>query len=42
VTDTGQEQFTLRLENLPQREHLLVIRVLDSANNAGLAKIVLP
>jgi hypothetical protein len=42
VTDTGQEQFTLRLENLPQGEHLLVIRVLDSANNAGLAKIVLP
>jgi hypothetical protein len=42
VTDTNHEQFSLRLENLPPGEHLLVIRVLDSANNAGLAKVVLP
>jgi hypothetical protein len=35
------ERFTLSLDNLPAGEHLLVIRVLDSANNTGLVKVVL-
>jgi hypothetical protein len=29
------------LDKLSQGEHPVVIRVLDSANNAGLAKVVL-
>jgi hypothetical protein len=41
VIDTQTEQFSLTLENVPPGEHLLVIRVLDSANNAGLTKVVL-
>jgi hypothetical protein len=41
VIDMSEERFTLALDNLPPGEHLLVIRVLDSANNTGLAKVVL-
>jgi hypothetical protein len=41
VIDTGTEQFSLTLENVPPGEHLLVIRVLDSANNTGLTKVIL-
>jgi hypothetical protein len=40
VTDSAKEKFQLRLENFPQGEHLIVIRVYDIAGNAGLAKIV--
>jgi len=41
VIDSQQERFVLSLEKLTPGEHLMVIRVLDSANNAGLAKVVL-
>jgi hypothetical protein len=42
VIDSQQEKFLLSLDKLTPGEHLIVIRVLDSANNAGLAKVVLP
>ena len=41
VIDSQQEKFVLSLDKLTPGEHLVVIRVLDSANNAGLAKVVL-
>jgi hypothetical protein len=41
VIDTQNEQFSLSLDNVAPGEHLLVIRVLDSANNTGLTKVVL-
>ena len=40
VTDSPSERFHLRLDKLRLGEHLLVVRVFDSANNAGLAKII--
>lgn len=41
VTDSPTEQFRIRLDNLRSGEHLVVVRVYDSAGNAGLAKTVL-
>ncbi|MGC9950582.1 MAG: hypothetical protein ABSF64_29805 [Bryobacteraceae bacterium] len=41
VIDSQREKFVLSLDKLTPGEHLVVIRVLDSANNAGLAKVVL-
>ncbi|MGA2133386.1 MAG: hypothetical protein ABSH50_13915 [Bryobacteraceae bacterium] len=41
VIDSQQEKFVLSLDKLAPGEHLVVLRVLDSANNAGLAKVVL-
>lgn len=41
ITDSPHEQFHLHLDNLRPGEHLLVFRVYDSANNAGLAKVIL-
>lgn len=41
VIDSQQERFVLSLDKLAPGEHLVVIRVLDSASNAGLAKVVL-
>jgi hypothetical protein len=41
VIDSQHEKFVLPLDKLNPGEHLVVIRVLDSANNAGLAKVVL-
>jgi sugar lactone lactonase YvrE len=41
VIDSQHEKFVLSLDKLTPGEHLVVIRVLDSANNAGLAKVVL-
>jgi len=41
VIDSQQENFVLSLDKLAPGEHLVVIRVLDSASNAGLAKVVL-
>jgi hypothetical protein len=41
VIDSMRERFVLELTGLPPGEHLLVIRVADSANNTGLAKVVL-
>ena len=41
VIDSLRERFTLDLTGLAPGEHLLVVRVADSANNSGLAKVVL-
>jgi hypothetical protein len=41
VIDSQREHFVLSLEKLSPGEHLVVLRVTDSANNAGLAKLVL-
>jgi hypothetical protein len=41
VTDSPRESFHLHLDALRPGEHLLVFRVYDTANNAGLARIVL-
>lgn len=41
VTDSPREQFHIAIENLRPGEHLLVVRAYDTANNAGLAKIVI-
>jgi hypothetical protein len=41
VIDSLREKFVLDLSSLAPGEHLLVIRAADSANNTGLAKVVL-
>jgi hypothetical protein len=41
VIDSLREKFSLDLTNLRPGEHLLVVRASDSANNAGVAKVVL-
>jgi hypothetical protein len=41
VTDSPRERFHLHLDSLHSGEHLLVVRVYDSANNAGLARVTL-
>jgi hypothetical protein len=41
VIDSPREKFALDLKGLASGEHLLVIRAADSANNTGLAKIIL-
>jgi len=41
VIDSQHEQFVLSLDKLTPDEHLVVVRVVDSASNTGLAKIVL-
>jgi sugar lactone lactonase YvrE len=40
IMDSQRERFLLKLDNLPPGEHLLVFRAIDSANNAGLGKVV--
>ena len=41
VTDSPHEQYRIAVDKLRPGEHLLVIRAYDSANNAGLAKVVI-
>lgn len=41
ILDSPRERFLLRLENVPPGEHLVVVRAVDAANNAGLAKVVI-
>ena len=41
VVDSQRENFKLSLDPLSAGEHLLVLRAVDSAGNAGLAKVVL-
>ena len=41
VIDSLRERFVLDLTGLSPGEHLLVLRAADSANNSGLAKVVL-
>jgi hypothetical protein len=40
ITDSPREQFLLHVDKLRPGEHLLVFRVYDSANNVGLARVV--
>jgi hypothetical protein len=40
VTDSPHEQFHIVVDKLLPGEHLLVVRAYDTANNAGLAKVV--
>jgi hypothetical protein len=41
VTDSPREQYHIAIDRLPPGEHLLVVRAYDTANNAGLAKVVI-
>ncbi|MDQ2899255.1 MAG: hypothetical protein M3Y07_05570 [Acidobacteriota bacterium] len=41
VIDSRVERFHLHLDTVPPGEHVLVLRVVDSGNNAGLAKVIL-
>ncbi|HLG95793.1 MAG TPA: hypothetical protein VKX49_05730 [Bryobacteraceae bacterium] len=41
LTDSPHEQYHIAVEKLRPGEHLLVVRAYDSANNAGLAKVVI-
>jgi hypothetical protein len=41
VIDSLRESFVLDLNNLSAGEHVVVIRVADSANNNGVAKVIL-
>jgi len=41
IIDSLREKFVLDLTGLAPGEHLLVIRAADSANNTGLAKVIL-
>jgi sugar lactone lactonase YvrE len=41
ILDSQSEQFRLHIDGLAPGEHLLVIRVVDSGNNTGLAKVIL-
>jgi len=41
ILDSPSEEFRLHIEAVPAGEHLLVIRVVDSGGNTGLAKVVL-
>jgi hypothetical protein len=42
IVDGLRQKFALDLTGLAPGEHLLVIRVTDSAGNTGVAKAVLP
>jgi sugar lactone lactonase YvrE len=41
VTDSPHEEFHIAIDKLRPGEHLLVVRAYDTANNAGLAKVVI-
>jgi hypothetical protein len=41
ILDSRTEQFRLHLDHVPAGEHVLVVRVADSGNNTGLAKVIL-
>ncbi len=40
LTDSPREQYHIAIDRLRPGEHIVVVRVYDSANNAGLAKVV--
>lgn len=41
VLDSPTEKFRLELEQVDPGEHLIVVRVFDASNNAGLTKVLL-
>ena len=41
ITDSPREQYHIAIDRLRPGEHLLVVRAYDTANNAGLAKVVI-
>jgi len=41
VLDSPEERFRLLLQDVPPGEHLVVLRVFDASNNAGLARVLL-
>jgi hypothetical protein len=41
ITDAPREQYHISIDRLRAGEHLLVVRAYDTANNAGLAKVVI-
>ena len=41
IIDSPSEKFHLHLEKVPEGEHVIVLRLVDSGNNAGLKKLVL-
>ncbi len=41
LTDSPREQYHMAIDRLRAGEHLLVVRAYDTANNAGLAKVVI-
>ena len=41
ITDTPTERFRIQLKKLRPGEHLVVLRVYDTAGNAGLVKVLL-
>ncbi len=41
ILDSPSEEFRLHIAAVPAGEHLVVIRVADSGNNTGLAKVLL-
>lgn len=41
VTDSPSEKFLIHIEGAKTGEHLVVVRVYDTAGNAGLAKIII-
>jgi hypothetical protein len=41
VTDSPHEQYHISIDKIRPGEHLLVVRAYDSANNAGLGKVVI-
>jgi hypothetical protein len=41
ILDSPSERLRVRLEKLPPGEHLVTLRAYDSAENVGLAKVVL-
>lgn len=41
IVDSREERFRIRLSGLARGEHLVVVRVYDSAGNAGLARMVI-
>lgn len=40
ITDSKEEDFRLEIDDLPLGEHVIALRVYDSAGNAGLARVV--
>ncbi len=40
VTDSAKERFLIRIAELAPGEHMISVRVYDSAGNAGVAKVV--